>query len=118
MNHAEALAAIEVHGRRNRAEADKAITEADKARDEGEARAALFVHKEHAESVRAAAEKEALGHEARAARHTQRAETAEAGFLLHGKEERGDCAYCMKHKEVIGGAARHGLMRDQPVRPS
>jgi hypothetical protein len=49
-----------------------------------------------------------------ATRHTQRADHADRGLLLHDTEEQRDPHHCMRTQELRSAAFRHGLVRPRP----
>jgi hypothetical protein len=121
VNHQETLAALTIHGRRNRNDAANERSLAATAK----ADAAVYASQHLGEAMAAKradiiaeGERTAAEHLGQARRHDERAAMAEAGFLLHGDIEMRDPSYAMGNQPLISAASKHGLMRGQPDRPN
>jgi len=117
MNHGETVAALELHGRKNRQEAELQRQYANDAMIGAHEYASKHAGDDMAqrrERILAEGEAKASEHKARAARADERARTAERGFLLHGDVECRDSGYCMGHQRLIAAAGHHGLLAGEP----
>jgi hypothetical protein len=117
MDHTETMAALSVHGRRNRTEAETHRRQAAETKTNAEAYAAQHVGDAMAgkrAQIMAEAESTSQSHLETAKLHDDRASAAEKGYLLHrsGVECR-DPHYAMEHQSLIAAAGRHGLLVDQ-----
>ena len=111
MNHTETISALTLHGRRNRAEADTQRGLAATAKADAAVYASQHIGEAMAQKradIIAEGERQASEHLGRARRHDERADAAEAGFLLHGDPEMRDCSYAMGHQPLISAATGTG----------
>jgi hypothetical protein len=118
MSHTETENALAIHSRREQTKSIEKMHTAKKLREDAEIEVRKWSGpgvEGHQRAIRERAEVEAQKKEQESARHLERSAAAGSGYLLHGPEEQRDVAYCMKHQELIGAAAKHGLMRTEPV---
>jgi hypothetical protein len=114
----EAMAMIEAHGKRSRTEAELCRGKAKEARDRADHYARQHVGEgmwAKRNQIYEDGQAEAEQHEAEAARHDDRARTAEKGYLLHTSEDQRNPHYAMSIQSLLSAAGQHGLLRSEPL---
>lgn len=119
MNQGDMLAALTLHGRKNRRDALEQRQQANTAISQADAYANEHLGddmKEKRSQIRGEGQRQAQVHLDAAQVHDDRAACAEGGYLLHrnGVEAR-DPHYAIEHQGLIACAGEHGVLTQEPM---